>query len=471
MKREPLQWITAASLAGLMTLAVAADWTNAGGNAGRNGQTSAIGPDSPKILWSGGPSSIIAWQPVIEGDRVFIVRQTGFPPEPQSDESTVYALDLNTGEVIWDEDIPAAADDWTTWIAGVKDGRVFVSRSGNGASVSAKLRALDAATGATLWESDEEIDAGAYDGVIFAPDGDPVIASFTTIWRINAEDGSTVWSTPRLCSVSGSCGACAAANGAIYIADAAVGGHVLSKYDLETGDFQYSGPVMIGFTLQNTPMASPDGTIYLSRTQNNVATDFFYAFDDTGSALEIRWSVPAGWSTSSEFGVGPDHTVYMMGPGNVIQRLDPQTGDVIDTSAPIAADFLTPRFAIDAQGKVFFSNGAFSNGRVWSFNADLSVRWSVAVQNVNIGAPAIASDGTLIVCGVGADVRAYRTEQEICLSDIAPKGGDGAVGPGDLASLLADWGACEQCPADFDTDGEVGPADLGLLLASWGRCS
>ena len=235
-----------------------ADWTNAGGNAGRNGQTNAIGPESPEILWSGGPGSVIAWQPVIEGDRVFVVRQTGFPPEPLSNESTVYALDLETGDVLWDENIPADADDWTTWIAGVEDGRVFVSRSGNGASVSSNLRSLDAATGAMLWESDEEIDAGAYDGVIFAPDGDPVIASFSTIWRINADDGSTDWSTPRLCSVSGNCGACAAANGAIYIADAAVGGHVLSKYDLDTGEFQYSSPVMIGFTLQNSPMASPD---------------------------------------------------------------------------------------------------------------------------------------------------------------------------------------------------------------------
>ena len=160
----------------------------------------------------------------------------------------------------------------------------------------------------------------------------------------------------------------------------------------------------------------------------------------------------------------------MMGPGNVIQRLDPATGDVLDESDPIAADFFTPRMAVDALGRLFFSNGAFSNGRVWSFNADLTERWSVPVQNVNIGAPAIASDGTLIVCGVGADVRAYRTASPPCLQDIDPKGGDGVVGPADLAALLATWGACPDCPSDFDADGDVGPEDLADLLANWGAC-
>ncbi len=49
--------------------------------------------------------------------------------------------------------------------------------------------------------------------------------------------------------------------------------------------------------------------------------------------------------------------------------------------------------------------------------------------------------------------------------------GDGHVGPADLASLLAAWGACQvpsSCPADLNHDGTVGPADLALLLSHWG---
>jgi hypothetical protein len=46
--------------------------------------------------------------------------------------------------------------------------------------------------------------------------------------------------------------------------------------------------------------------------------------------------------------------------------------------------------------------------------------------------------------------------------------GDGEVGPGDLAQLLASWGQCAGCTADLDHDGAVGPADLAQLLAHWG---
>ena len=65
-----------------------------------------------------------------------------------------------------------------------------------------------------------------------------------------------------------------------------------------------------------------------------------------------------------------------------------------------------------------------------------------------------------------------------CVGDIAPpgegRGGDGSVGPGDLAQLLASWGPCPDCPADIapvNGDGTVGPADLAQLLAGWGSCS
>jgi hypothetical protein len=55
-------------------------------------------------------------------------------------------------------------------------------------------------------------------------------------------------------------------------------------------------------------------------------------------------------------------------------------------------------------------------------------------------------------------------------ADIAPPGGDGVVGPADLAALLAQWGVCDDCkacPADLGGDCAVGPADLAELLANW----
>jgi putative pyrroloquinoline-quinone binding quinoprotein len=382
--------------------------------------TDEIGPAVPGVLWSGGRPSIIAWQPVTEGNRVFMVRQTGFPPGGEPNGSPVVAMDLTTGAELWAVNIPFNSGDWTTWIAGVNGGRVYASRSGNGASVSAKLYALDAATGGTAWISTDPIDAGAYDGVVFAPNGDPVVASFRKIWRIRASDGGTAWVADRLGSVSGNCGGAVFGN-AVYVADAAPGGHVIKRFDLSTGQFQYQSPVMSGFTLQNSPMVGPDGTVYLSRTQNNVATDYFYAFTDNGSSLTQKWSMPAGWSTSSEFAVGPDGSVYMLGLGSVIQRLDPATGAILDTSVAIASQAVSPRLAVDAQGRLFVNNGCGISagcGAFFSFDADLTLRWSLPVPNANIGSPALGAGGTLVICGVGTSVTAYRTPHVYCTGKV-----------------------------------------------------
>jgi hypothetical protein len=63
--------------------------------------------------------------------------------------------------------------------------------------------------------------------------------------------------------------------------------------------------------------------------------------------------------------------------------------------------------AIDSVGKIYLTNGGFSQGRLYSFNPDLSLRWSEVINNVNIGGPALGENGTLVVCGTGTDVRAY----------------------------------------------------------------
>lgn len=440
--------------------ALAQTWSNSGGNAGRNGLTSELGPDAPDPLWSGGRPSLIAWQPVIDGRTVYMVRQTGFPPEPNSDKSPVVAMDLDTGAELWLTNIPFESGDWTTWIAGAKNGLVFACRGGNGSTSFARIYALDGATGQTVWISEDEVSAGAYDGVVFAPDGDLLVGDFRNLYRIDFDTGVTEWQVDRTCSVSSSCGP-ASSGSAVYIADAVGGGHVIKRMNLATGAMEYQSPVMAGFTLQNTPMVGPDGKIFLSRTQNNPAVDYFFAFEDSGSQITQLWSEAAGWSTTSEFCVGPDGSVYMLGPDDTIQRRDGATGQLLDESASVAADFLSPRMGADRDGRVFFSNGSFDDGRFYSFNADLTQRWDVAVTNVNIGAPAIGPDGTLIVCGVSNDVRAYRTDR--CVADF---NGDGSVDTLDVLAFLNAWAAGDP-RADVNGDGLVDTRDVLAFLNLW----
>ena len=99
----------AASLFALLVLtagnAWSGDWINSGGNAGRNGLSEEIGPPSEDPLWSGGRTSLIAWLPVTEGNRLFTVRQSGWPGDPH--DSVVVAMGSQAesalGEALEDE--------------------------------------------------------------------------------------------------------------------------------------------------------------------------------------------------------------------------------------------------------------------------------------------------------------------------------------------------------------------------------
>jgi hypothetical protein len=412
-----------ALVAGAAASCLAQDWTNSGGNAGRNGLTSQVGPDAATVLWSTGRPSIIAWQPVTEGPRVFMVRQSGFPPEPNSNLSPVVGMDLNTGAELWPPvNITFNTGDWTTWVAGLNNGRVYASRSGGGGNVTpfpngqAKMYGIDVVTGAIVYTSVGTTCAGPYEGAVFAPNGDLIIGDFRNITRLKASDGTYAWQNTRVGSVGGSCGAAinAAAN-AVYVCDAVAGGHVIKRFDLDTGTFRYQGPLMPGLTVQNQPLVGPDGTIYMSRTQNNAAVDFFYAFNDTGTAITQRWVMPAAWTTTSEYGVGPDGNVYMVAPGYLIKRLSSVDGSTLNTSTVVVNDY-SQRMGVDALGRLFYSNGEFGVSTVHSFNADLTLRWSVPVSNVNIGAPAIGQSGTLIVAGTNL-ITAYRTAAAVCYAN------------------------------------------------------
>jgi hypothetical protein len=183
----------------------------------------------------------------------------------------------------------------------------------------------------------------------------------------------------------------------------------VSTFNLSTGQFLYSGPAIGGGFIQQLGLfVGPDGTVYAPRSQNNVATDFLVAFVDIDTGLVEKWRVPLGFVPFASFGVGTDGSVYSYTREKHVIRIDPETGAVIDSSEAIVADFFQPRMAIDTAGTLFITNGGFSQGALYSFNPDLTTRWTVPITNVNIGGPAIGRNGTLVVCGVGTDVRAYR---------------------------------------------------------------
>lgn len=447
-------------LAPIASLPASADWSNLGGTQGRTGLTTAIGPSAPEIRWSGGPTSIIAWNPCVEGERIFVVRQTGFAPSGVPNESKVYALDLATGAELWNFACPYAAGDWTTNVYGVHEGRVYVGRGGNGSSVSAPVFCLNATNGSILWSSAEEVATGSYDGVVFTDDGDPIFATHLYVRRINHLTGETMWNTVRNCSVSGDCGPALSGN-AIYIDEVGPGGQKITRVDAATGAKLYSSPIMPGFTSQNTPMAGPDGRVFYARTQTNPAVDFMYAWQDTGSGFVQLWKEPAIGGAGSNHGLTHDGGIVMVGLDGKLEVRDQVTGELrFESVDTVTASINQSHVAVDGAGKIFYGNGGFP-GTIFSFDPDLSLRWSLAVPNLNQGGPVLAGDGTLLVCGTGANIWAYGDSVPCAPTDLDC---DGSTGASDLALLLGAWGSRD---ADLDGDGVTGSADLAILLGAW----
>ena len=396
-------------LALLTGRAQASDWNTAvGRDAARIGLSPDVGPAAPTILWQGGRSSVIAQQAVAAGDILVSNRMHNI--NDVQNGTLIVAQNLTTGAELWTANLPwdAQSPGWRNKVSAFRDGRIYATRAGN--TLNDYLYALNPADGAILWTSAAKVGEETTESLAFAENGDLVCGNFNSVMRINHTNGSIVWNTPR--STPTSNGAQTAVFGnRVYLWEPSPTGPKVTAFDLTSGARLYSSlPIGGGFIQQLGLQVGPDGTVYAPRTQNNPATDFLVAFDDLGNALSERWRVPLGYVPFASFGFGPDGSVYSYTPALELVRLDPADGSVIDTSAPIPGNFpYQPRMAVDAEGKVYLTNGGFSQGKLLAYNADLSPRWTVDVLNVNLGGPVLAGNGILVVCGVGNDIRAFRT--------------------------------------------------------------
>jgi outer membrane protein assembly factor BamB len=389
------------------TLITADDWcVGTGGKPARNGLSGESGPTGPDILWQGGLQAVIAQQAVIEGSVVAMARIQDLGDVLHG--TVIVTHDLMTGDTLWTADLPVdfPDSDWRSRVSAIRDGRVYCTRAGN--TNESYMYALDAQTGAVLWGSEDLIDEATTEGASFAPNGDLIVGNFHSLIRIDATDGTTVWETQRYSPTTNGSEAAVFGDRA-YCWEASPYGPAVVAYDLATGDSLYeSHGIGGGYVQQLGLFVGPDGTVYAPRTQNNPVTDSLVAFRDNGSSLEPKWSVTLGYVPFSSYGVGPDGSVYGYTPDYEIVRIDPASGIAIDTSEVISFGFpAKPRMAIDQNGILYVTNGDYGTGALYSFDPDLTLRWSETVINVNLGGPALGANGTLVVCGVGTDLRAY----------------------------------------------------------------
>jgi hypothetical protein len=138
--------------------------------------------------------------------------------------------------------------------------------------------------------------------------------------------------------------------------------------------------------------------------------------------------------------------------GRFVRRFDVGPGNLLQQANGIAAT---------ADGQAVVATGAASASTVNGYR--LGSGYTERTYRIF---PADAGAARLIAVAPPSDTdRNGNLVPDECERSSADLDGDGAVGAGDLAILLAGWGGSG--PADLDRDGTVGAADLVLLLAAW----
>jgi outer membrane protein assembly factor BamB len=385
-----------------------ADWnTGVGRSSTRTSLAPEVGPVAADLLWQGSRPSLVAQQGICAGNLLVLNRIQSFTI-PTGD--WIVAHDLTTGAELWRAQLPfVSSDEWRSRATAIRDGHVYATRSGGAANPS-YLYALDPADGSILWRSVDRISESTTESAAMAANGDLIIGSFAEVIRINRNDGTTVWRTPRSSPTDDGSSVVVFGN-RVYTWEASGQGPKVTAFDLTTGARLYSSAALsAGLIQQIGLMVGSDGTVYAPRSMNNPATDYFVALTDTGTSFLEKWRYPMGFTPFASFGIGPDGTVYTYSRSQEIVRLDPEDGGILNTSPRLTIDNpFSPRMGIDGNGKVYLTNGGFIHGMLYSFNADLTLRWSINVPSVNIGGPVIGQTGILVVCGVGTDVRAFRS--------------------------------------------------------------
>ncbi len=357
-----------------------------GGNAARNGQTDKFGPlNATDLYWSGTDYyAMVDLPPVIEGKYMVIARL-----EYNEGETPLVCYNVYTGEEIWNIMLPFDNNntDQESKVLGILDGVVYTTR-GN-ADVPAPLYALNVRNGEIIWKTEINVTPGWSESINFATDnGDPILANFYNIVRIDKADGKEKWTLDRTGCFSDGQDICIYNNIGYYYKP----GVALTACNLTTGVELYSTPQM-GMFNQNGITVGNDGTIYtlLSRGED---LSILVSYTDNGSEFVENWQTEAGavgYQPFSSQGVATDGTFYTISKNHTVISINPANGDKINESAELLADTSgdSPRFAIGADGIVYVAFRSYPLSTIYAFNSDLTEIWHK--ETLSSKAPALGN--------------------------------------------------------------------------------
>ncbi|MBL7033964.1 MAG: carboxypeptidase regulatory-like domain-containing protein, partial [Candidatus Delongbacteria bacterium] len=485
-----------------------------GANSSRNCQAEGVlAPlNADQLLWEG--STLFSYwphQPFIQ-DSVMVTDRT-FDMSDVLHGTAIVAYDLLTGDTLWTQDLPVIypATDWRNRVCGVWEGVVYATRAGN--TNASCLYALDLTDGTISWESEALTDMSSTECVAFAPNGDLLIGNFSSIARVSALDGTTVWDEVRYSPTSGGSEVACFENH-VYGWEASGSGPKIVVHDLSTGAFLYESHGIGGGLVQQLGcFVGPDGIVYAPRTQNNTVTDSLAAFEDTGSALVELWHIHLAYVPFATFGVDLTGDVYSYTPDYRIIHIDSHSGDPLGRSVPIAVDLpvqrqlfqggtlcaaagenrvrisipdystreptvldtsiiiadpdagvVSPQAALDAEGYLYVTN---HQAELFCFDSGLELIWQETFDRPD--GPAIARDGQLVICADAYEMKVFAGRGVIELGTIS-----GRVtlsgGNGDVSSAVVAAGGSETNPdleGNYSLDVTAGTYQVSASLEGY----
>jgi len=372
----------------------ATGWNNGGGNPGRNGYSNVSGPTTNNVFWQANATGIFGTPAFIEGNRLITMRFFSMTYAP------VVCYDLSTGAQLWSVDV--TNNNGRSLPMGLRNQKVYVVRYTE--SSNDTLYALDVNTGNLIWTSNVTVAPYITTTATFDSDGDLFIEGNQKIYKINHQTGQMVWqlNTIPMASGSGEMSIYMPTNTG-YTFEQIGGVPYVWATDLSTGTKKYSHVVSSlggGGPIPQCPlMVGPNGVIFVQLQNDNVS-----AFLDNGTALSLLWSTAiTGDAPFSHMCVGADGSVYVPSNGKIF-RLDSQMGIVLDSSITISASSVfSPRLSAAANGMIYATNSA---NTVYAFDNDLQLMWSDPLPGNNTSGASLAPNGLMAVTGTNI-IRVY----------------------------------------------------------------
>jgi len=382
-----------------------------GGNIGRSGLSQNLGPlvepgGEPELFWSGGEYAKFAGHPVIEGDKLITYRRWASASQT---EAWIVCYNVYDGTELWKITLPVdPQSDHYSKVSGVNNGQVYANRAG-GESSPSWLYALDIETGDVLWQSEDKVTEQRTETVTFRENGDLIAGNWDKILCISKDDGSTLWELDRNSTSSDGNSVSIYGNKGYYWDKNGLD-LLVSVCDLQTGEYLYSSDVITNGSIQiqqSGLMVGPGGTVYAPRSSNS-ATDSLVSLTDQGNSLTENWRYAIAWVTVGNHGVGPDGTVYTYSRDEEVVRLDPLTGEVINNSIQVTdddLDGLAPSIAIGDDGMVYLAVEDYPFFKLYIFTPELELLWGEEINGLRGVA---LGDSVLAINAKGTIIRTYK---------------------------------------------------------------